>query len=104
MNADLLKPFTAEEVEFDLFQMGPHKAPGPDVYDACFYQDHWSIVKEEVCQAVLSFLNSKCSIAEINFTHLVMIPKKPSPRLLNIVQSAFVISFISLFPKFWLIY
>lgn len=83
MNDKLNQPFIEVKVECALFQMGPRKALGPDGYGVCFFQDHWSIMREKVCQIVLYFLNSRHSLAEINFTHIVLIPKKFNPRLLT---------------------
>ena len=57
MNAELLKPFVAEEVVVALGQMYPLKSPGPDSFSACFYQRSWDTVKNEVCKSVLDFLN-----------------------------------------------
>ncbi|XP_042962601.1 uncharacterized protein LOC122296871 [Carya illinoinensis] len=56
MNDDLQKPFTREEVEIALRQMGPYKSLGPDGYNACFYQVCWSTVGED-SEAALDFLN-----------------------------------------------
>jgi hypothetical protein len=38
MNAELLKPFVAEEVVVALGQMHPLKSSGPDGFSTCFYQ------------------------------------------------------------------
>lgn len=57
MNELLESPFTAREVEKALFMMGANKAPGPDGFNAGFYQVHWETVGPSVTNAVLDFLN-----------------------------------------------
>jgi hypothetical protein len=57
MNDYLCAPFTATEVEKALFSMKPNKSPGLDGFTAGFYQKHWSMVKDDICLAVLAFLN-----------------------------------------------
>ena len=79
MNEALLAPFRKEEIEDAVFQMGPHKAPRPDGYEACFYHKYWSVIGEEVSEAILNFLNSEHGMEEINYTYLVMIPKCINP-------------------------
>lgn len=79
MNHNLLKPFTKAEVQNAVFHLSSYKAPGPNGYWTCFYQDYWHVVGDEVCEVVLSFLNSNDSIENINFTFLVMIPKINNP-------------------------
>jgi hypothetical protein len=56
MNDFLCRPFTAVEAEKALFAMKPNKSPGPDGFTAGFDQKHWSLVKEDICCAVLGFL------------------------------------------------
>ena len=79
MRVELSRP-TVEEVKAALFQMGPTKAPGPDGMNALFYQKFWHIVGNDVSSAVLEFLNFGIMIPEINYTHLVLIPKIKSPE------------------------
>jgi hypothetical protein len=79
MNANLLREFTAQEVEAALKQMHPLKSPGPDGFSACFYQKSWNTVQQEVCQAVLGFLNHDVFEDDINVTHIALIPKIKSP-------------------------
>lgn len=57
MNESISRPFTSLEVEEALKKMAPVKSPNPNGFGACFYQNHWSIVGEKVCQAMLSILN-----------------------------------------------
>ena len=79
MRVELSRP-TVEEVKAALFQMGPTKAPGPDGMNALFYKKFWHIVGNDVSSAVLEFLNFGIMIPEINYTHLVLIPKIKSPE------------------------
>jgi hypothetical protein len=48
MNMDLGKSYTAEEIEVAFFQMAPLKALGPDGLNACFFQQHWPTIRDEV--------------------------------------------------------
>lgn len=80
MKEELSKPYTGEEVKAALFQMGPTKAPGPNGMNALFYQRFWHIVGNDVSSAVLDFLNSGTMLPEINYTHIVLIPKVKSPE------------------------
>ncbi|XP_041024388.1 uncharacterized protein LOC121264998 [Juglans microcarpa x Juglans regia] len=79
MNEALIAPFRKEEVEEAVFQMGPYKSPGPDGYGACFYQKYWSVIGEDVSDAILDFMHSDHGMEDINFTYLVMIPKCSNP-------------------------
>lgn len=55
--------------------MGPLKAHGPDGYGVCFNQTHWNIIRNDVVIVILSFLNDKIGIVDINYTDIVLIPK-----------------------------
>jgi hypothetical protein len=79
MNATLLKEFTTLEVKVALNQMHPLKSSGPDGFSACFYQRAWHIVKVEVCQTVLGFLNQGLFDSDLNATHIALIPKIKNP-------------------------
>jgi hypothetical protein len=59
--------------------MAPLKSPGPDGFPACFYQDEWETVGPEVCDAIFNFFNNCCFDDDVNFTHIVLIPKKSQP-------------------------
>ena len=75
----LSSEYSAEEVRTALFQM----APGPDCMNALFYQKYWHVVGNDVIVAVLDFLNSGIMIPDINYTHIVLIPKVKSPERIS---------------------
>ena len=52
------------------------KAPGPNGYHVIFYYNFWEIVGPYVIRACLGVLNEGCSVAIVNGTNLVLIPKK----------------------------
>lgn len=80
MNANLVREYTAEEVEKAVFMMGPNKSPGPDGFTAGFYQHHWQLVGPSVTRVVLHFLNEGAMDEGINQTTLVLIPKTKNPQ------------------------
>ena len=75
----LSSEYSAEEVRTTLFQM----APGPDGMNALFYQKYWHVVGNDVIAAILDFLNSGIMIPDINYTHIVLIPKVKSPERIS---------------------
>ncbi|XP_020266263.1 uncharacterized protein LOC109841729 [Asparagus officinalis] len=54
----LVKEINHKEIKEALFQMNPDKAPGPDGFNAYFYQHNWSLIKDDVILAVKSFFSS----------------------------------------------
>ena len=62
-----------------MFQLGAHKAPGPDGIPAFFFQAFWDIVKEDVTRAVQAFFHSGSLFKPLNHSYIVLIPKKPFP-------------------------
>jgi hypothetical protein len=79
MNNRLLEEFTIEEISQALQQMAPLKAPGPDGFPACFYQQNWATVHVEVNSTVLHFLNTGELNPDINATNIALVPKVLSP-------------------------
>jgi hypothetical protein len=79
MNNRLLAEFTVEEITSSLNQMAPTKAPGPDGFSACFYQQNWGTIHGKVCNAILHFLNFSDMDVKINSTYVALVPKIVSP-------------------------
>ena len=79
MNEMLCRPYSKLEVETALFQMRPHKAPGPDGMNPYFFQKFWDIIGNEVSAAVLAILDGHPIPPKLNHTLVALIPKKPQP-------------------------
>lgn len=80
MNAYLDEPFTPKDIAEALNQMYPTKAPGPNGLLAAFYQKHWKSVQEGVIETALYILNAQGNPADLNHTHIALIPKVAKPR------------------------
>lgn len=76
----LNREFTAEEIRSAVFQMGGLKSPGPDAILVVFYQKAWSIVGEEITEAVIYFFQRGYLLREWNQTFFTLIPKVASPE------------------------
>uniref|UniRef100_A0A8I6Y3E3 Reverse transcriptase domain-containing protein n=1 Tax=Hordeum vulgare subsp. vulgare TaxID=112509 RepID=A0A8I6Y3E3_HORVV len=81
--ADLCKDYSNEEIKVALFQMGPTKAPGPDGFPAMFYQVHWELLKDMVCDAVRSFLGGDAIREGFCDSVIVLIPKVSNAKHLS---------------------
>jgi len=57
--AGLSKPYTSEEVHLALQTMEPLKTPGPNGYQALFFQKYWDLVGNNICNLVLGVLNGR---------------------------------------------
>ena len=73
-------PFTATEVKTAIFEMGALKAPGPDGFQALFYQRFWDLIGSSLRDLVLGVLNGREFPEELNKTFIVLIPKIDNPQ------------------------
>ena len=80
MNECLIGEFHAWEVELALKQMVPLKASGPDGMPPLFYQNFWELVRGDVIQDILCFLNSGSLPKSLNHTFITLIPKTKNPE------------------------
>ena len=83
VNYHLIQPYTAEEVKRALFQMHPSKSLGPDGMSPFFFQKYWHVVGGDVTNDVLSILHSGHFLRKMNYTHIVLIPKKNEPQYMS---------------------
>ncbi|KAK9984458.1 hypothetical protein SO802_033983 [Lithocarpus litseifolius] len=82
-NQSVLQNYTVEEVHRALFQMHPSKSPGSNGMSPFFFQKFWHIVGVDVTNAVLSVLQSGRMLQKMNFTHIVLVPKKNEPMYMS---------------------
>lgn len=83
MNLKLTVELSAEEIHTTLKKMHPSKAPGPDGFSPCFYQQFWSLVGKDVVEAVRSFMESDIKMQKVNCTNVALIPKVKTPQYMT---------------------
>ena len=83
MNDRLSREYGEEEIVQALKTMGPTKSPGPDGFNALFFQRFWAIVGPDVTSLVLSILNGVSPPPQLNHTHIVLIPKVSMPTRIS---------------------
>ena len=67
-------PVTNDEIEREIFQLGPYKAPGPDGIPTFLYHEYWDIVKQDILNSVQAFFHSGSLLKSLNQTFLTLIP------------------------------
>lgn len=72
MNSALMVQVSDAEIKMVVDSLGATKALGPDGLNGLFYQNHWEIVKEEVCKAVKGFFQGENFPTEINETEVAL--------------------------------
>ena len=97
MNEDLVRDFLELEVKEALHHMAPLKAPGPDGMPPLFYQHFWEVMKYDVINAVLSWLNTSILPDPINHTLMTLVPKVAIPEL---VLSFGLLAYVMFSTKF----
>jgi hypothetical protein len=83
MNEQLLWKFEIAKVNVALSQMQSLKSPGPNGFTASFYQRAWMTIREDVCKAMLAFLNDEIFYDEINHMYITLIPKVKTPTFIT---------------------
>lgn len=104
MNGILNQNFTKEEVRTTMFQMNPHKAPGPYGFPISFYQTHGDLIGDLVADFCLNILNEGGDVSAINHTYIALIPKIKNPKKQEIIaQSVCAMSVTRSYQRCWLI-
>ncbi|OMO68562.1 reverse transcriptase [Corchorus capsularis] len=69
-----------DEIYGALKSMAPYKSPGPDRFQAAFYQANWEVVRESVCSFVRNAFITGNFEEELSRVLVVLIPKVESPK------------------------
>lgn len=72
-----------EEIYQTVKRIGSFKAPGPDGFQAIFFQNQWQVIGKEFCILLQKFFDELAYIKEINGTLLTSIPKKDVVTCMN---------------------
>ncbi|XP_021762980.1 uncharacterized protein LOC110727706 [Chenopodium quinoa] len=72
---NLVRPFTKCDIELAVNSLGSLKAPGPDGFQAIFYQKNWELVAPNVYAMALPTLEGRGLPDTINETFLVLLIK-----------------------------
>lgn len=74
-NEIITRPFQLEEFREALFQVHPDKLPGPDGFNPAFYQKFWSLLKKDIYDNGVAWLERGDFPSWLTKTNLVLIPK-----------------------------
>ena len=83
MNKELTENFTAQEVEDAIKQMAPFKSPDTDGMPPLFYQNYWSLVCNDVIEAILHYLNIGSLPSALGHSFITLIPKVKNPEYVS---------------------
>ncbi|XP_022031917.1 uncharacterized protein LOC110932977 [Helianthus annuus] len=74
---------TADEVRKAMFSIGIDKTPGPDGYSSAFFKGAWSVIDEDVSNAIIDFFSTGKLLRELNHTLIVLVPKIATPCIVT---------------------
>lgn len=77
--ANLILPFSHEEIDEVVASCSSDKAPGPDGFNFKFIKNAWDIIKPDIYEVVQSFWKSSQLPRGSNTTYIALIPKIPNP-------------------------
>ena len=72
--------FSAEEIRNALWSIPDTKSPGLDGYNSKFYKVAWSVIGDDVVEAVQQFFRNGKLLQAWNTTIVHLIPKVPNPN------------------------
>jgi len=79
--AQLIGPFTLEELKTILFPMKTDTAPGPDGFTPLFFRAAWDLVKDDLLAFLNYFHAGTADLQRVNKAFLALLPKKATSLL-----------------------
>lgn len=77
------RPMTDAKIDWAVHQLNPQKAPEPEGIPAFFYQEFWSLVRQNILNYVHAFFHSGSLLKSLNQIYLTLIPKINFPNEVN---------------------
>lgn len=81
--ADLIKPFSEDEVKAAVWDCDSYKSSGPDGITFGFIKEFWDMLKIDVMRFLVEFHRNGKLAKGINSTFIALIPKVDNPQRLN---------------------
>lgn len=75
----LASPFMQSKIDKIIKSMPADKAPRPDGFNGLFIKKCWSIIKSDIYNLFLEFVEDKVNLAAINSSYIVLVPKISNP-------------------------
>lgn len=83
----LERDFTEIEIKKAIWDFEPDKVPGPDGFPLFFYKIFWEQMKRDITLLISDFSKGQANIERINYSFIVLIPKRESPEAIGDYQS-----------------
>ncbi|GJV12261.1 RNA-directed DNA polymerase, eukaryota, partial [Tanacetum coccineum] len=80
---DLERHFSKEEIKGAVWDCGLDKSPGPDGFTFGFYRRYWSLIEDDVVEAVNHFYNNGFCHKGGNSSFIALIPKTQGAKLVK---------------------
>jgi hypothetical protein len=98
---------TEEELLMVILEIAADKAPGPDGFIGLFYKQSWSLIKQDLLQALTYFSQLHAQhLQHLNAAHIVLFPKKEDAteisdfRPISLIHSAAKLFSTSATPEY----
>ncbi|GKF41043.1 RNA-directed DNA polymerase, eukaryota, reverse transcriptase zinc-binding domain protein, partial [Tanacetum coccineum] len=80
---DLGRAFSKDEIKQAVWDCGLAKSPGPDGFTFGFYRKFWSLLEDDVVNAVCFFYSNGFCLKGINSSFIALIPKSQGANLVK---------------------